>query len=73
MLNSVLHKVCTGAGPYYLDVWQPVHQGNVEELKKINGLELEDLRSVPFNVDVAYALGKGTPHGRYVNISIVLH
>jgi hypothetical protein len=26
---------------------------------------------VPFNVDTAYAVGGGTPHGRYVKISIV--
>jgi hypothetical protein len=42
-----------------------------QELKKIHGPELEDPRSVPFNVDVAYALGRGTPHGRYVKILIV--
>jgi hypothetical protein len=46
-------------------------------LKKIHGPELEDprsedLRSVPFNVNVAYIAGGGTPHGRYVNVSIVL-
>jgi hypothetical protein len=35
-----------------------------EELKKIHVPELEDPRSVPFNVDVAYATGGGTPHGR---------
>jgi hypothetical protein len=40
-----------------------------EELKKIHGPELEDPRLVPFNVNAA---GRGTPHGRYVNISIVL-
>jgi hypothetical protein len=32
--------------------------------------ELEDLRSVPFNIDTAYAAGGGTPHGRHVKISI---
>jgi hypothetical protein len=32
---------------------------------------LEDPRSVPFNVDAAYAVGGGTRHGRYVKISIV--
>jgi hypothetical protein len=35
--------------------------------------QLEDLRSVPFNVDAAYAAGGGTPHERYVKISIVFH
>jgi hypothetical protein len=42
-----------------------------EELRKIHGHELEDLRYVPFNVDAVYAVGRGTPHGRYVNVSIV--
>jgi hypothetical protein len=42
-----------------------------EELRKIHGLELEDPRSMPFNVDAAYAAGGGTPHGRYVKVSIV--
>jgi hypothetical protein len=42
-----------------------------EELRKIHMPELEDPRFVPFNIDVAYAVGGGTPHGRYVKISIV--
>jgi hypothetical protein len=42
-----------------------------EELRKIHKPELENPRSVPFNVDVAYAAGGGTPHGRYVKVSIV--
>jgi hypothetical protein len=42
-------------------------------MKKIHGIELEDPRSVPFNVDVAYAAGEGTPHGRYVKISIIFY
>jgi hypothetical protein len=33
--------------------------------------ELEDSRSVPFNVDAAYATGGGTTDGRYVKISII--
>jgi hypothetical protein len=37
-------------------------------LKKIYGPELEDPRPEPFNVDVVYAVGGGTPHGRYVNV-----
>jgi hypothetical protein len=40
-------------------------------LKKIHGPALEDPRSVPFNVDVVYAVGGGTTRGRYVNILIV--
>jgi hypothetical protein len=42
-------------------------------LKKIHGPELEDPRSVPFNVDVASSLGGGTLHGRYVQIPINFH
>jgi hypothetical protein len=38
---------------------------------KIHEPELEDPRSVPFIVDVAYATSRSTRHGRYVNISIV--
>jgi hypothetical protein len=34
-------------------------------------LDLEDPRSVPFNIDVVYAAGGGTPHGMYVKVSIV--
>jgi hypothetical protein len=44
-----------------------------QELKKIHGPELEDPRLVPFNVDVAYAMGGGTLHGRYVKIPIVFY
>jgi hypothetical protein len=44
----------------------------MKELKKIHEPELEDPMSVPFNVDVAYVVSGGTPHGRYVNVSIVL-
>jgi hypothetical protein len=44
----------------------------MEELKKIHMLEVEDPRSIPFNVDTAYDASRSTPHGRYVNISIVL-
>jgi hypothetical protein len=36
----------------------------MKELRKIHGPEVQDPRSFPFNVDVAYALGGGTPHGR---------
>jgi hypothetical protein len=38
-----------------------------EELKEIHGTDA-DLKSVPFNVIVA---GGGTPHGRYVQFSIL--
>jgi hypothetical protein len=38
--------------------------------KKINGPQLEDPRSVTFNIDASYAMGGGTPHRRYVKISI---
>jgi hypothetical protein len=42
-----------------------------KELRKIHEPQLEDPRLVPFNIDVAYAVGGGTPHGRYVKISII--
>jgi hypothetical protein len=42
-----------------------------KELRKIHGPQLEDPRLVPFNIDVAYAAGGGTPHERYVKISII--
>jgi hypothetical protein len=48
-----------------------VQESYKEELGKIVGHEVEDPRSEPFNVEAAYRAGKGTPHGRYVNISIV--
>jgi hypothetical protein len=35
-----------------------------EELKKIHGPDLEDMRSVPFNINVVYAASRGYPHGR---------
>jgi hypothetical protein len=44
-----------------------------QELKKIHGPKLEEPRSVPFNVDAAYASGRGTPHGRDVKMPIVFH
>jgi hypothetical protein len=53
---------------YLLNIMQEWY---TQELKKIHGPELEDLRSVPFNVDTAYAVGRGSPHGRYVKILIV--
>jgi hypothetical protein len=40
-------------------------------LRKIYEPQLEDPRSVPFNVDAAYAAGRDTPHGRYFKISII--
>jgi hypothetical protein len=36
----------------------------MEELRKIHGPDVQDPRSVPFNVDAAYAMRGGTPHGR---------
>jgi hypothetical protein len=54
--------------PIELDI---LHGRYTEELMKIHGPELEDPRSVPFNVDAAYATGGATPHGRYVKVSIV--
>jgi hypothetical protein len=36
----------------------------MEELRKIYGPELQDLRLPPFNIDAVYAVGGGTPHER---------
>jgi hypothetical protein len=44
----------------------------MEDLKKIKGPEVEDPRLAPFNIDVVYAAGGGTPHGRYLKILVVL-
>jgi hypothetical protein len=41
-------------------------------LKEIHKPEIEDPRSVPFNVDATYAMGGGTLHGGYVNVSIIV-
>jgi hypothetical protein len=53
---------------YLLNIMQERY---TQELKKIHGPELEDSRSVPFNIDDAYASGGGTSHRRYVKIPIV--
>jgi hypothetical protein len=45
----------------------------IEELKRIHRPKLKDPKLVPFNVDAAYAVGRGTPYGRYVKISIVFY
>jgi hypothetical protein len=52
---------------YLLNIMQERY---TTKLKKIHGLELEDLRSLPFNVDAAYAVGGGTLHGRYLLFSV---
>jgi hypothetical protein len=44
----------------------------MDELRKIHGPELQDPRSVPFNVDPAYVEGRDTPHGRQVNVLIIV-
>jgi hypothetical protein len=41
-------------------------------VEKNHGPELEDSRSVSFNVDIVYVVGGGTPYGRYMEISIVI-
>jgi hypothetical protein len=45
----------------------------IEELKKIHRPALEDPWLVPFHVNVVYAAGGGTPHGRYLKLSILFH
>jgi hypothetical protein len=53
---------------YLLNILQERY---TQELMKIHESELEDLRSVPFNVDDVYASSEGTWHGRYVQIPII--
>jgi hypothetical protein len=53
---------------YLLNILQERY---TKELKKIYRPALEDPWSVPFNVDAAYPVGGGSPHERYVKISIV--
>jgi hypothetical protein len=36
----------------------------MEELKKIHGTDVQDPRSLPFNLPAVYAMGEVTPHGR---------
>jgi hypothetical protein len=57
----------------YIFILNILQERYTEALMKIHMPELEDSRSVSFNVDTAYGAGGGTPHGRYVKISIVLH
>jgi hypothetical protein len=54
--------------PYLLNI---LYERYIEELRKIHEPDLEDPRSMPLNVDAMYTAGGGTPHGRYVKISIV--
>jgi hypothetical protein len=56
----------------YLYLLNILQEQYTEELTKIHRPEIEDPRSVPFNIDAAYDAGGGTPHGGYVKISIVL-
>jgi hypothetical protein len=62
-MHNLLY-ICT----YLLNILQGRY---IQELKKIHGPELEDPRSVPLNVDVVYAVGGGTSHGRYAKIPII--
>jgi hypothetical protein len=55
----------------YISILNILKERYTEELRKIHKPELEEPRLVPFNIDVAYATGEGTPRGRYVKISIV--
>jgi hypothetical protein len=64
---------CSAKFVIYLYLLNILQKWYTEELRKIHGPQLEDPRSVPFNVGAAYAIGGGTPHGRYVKISIVFH
>jgi hypothetical protein len=55
---------------YLLNILQEWY---TQELRKIHGDDLEDPRSVPFNLDDAYVADGGTPHWRYVKIWIIFH
>jgi hypothetical protein len=44
----------------------------MDELRKIHMPELQDLRSIPFNIDTTYAAGEGILRERYVNVSIIV-
>jgi hypothetical protein len=41
-------------------------------LRKIDGPDVQGLRLVPFDLAIVFAMGRGTPHGRHVNISIIV-
>jgi hypothetical protein len=40
-------------------------------VEKNPGAELEVPRSVPFNIDAAYAVGGGTPHCQFITLSLL--
>jgi hypothetical protein len=44
----------------------------MEELKKIHGAEVQDLRSVPFNVDATYARYPKWMVSEYINYCLKL-
>jgi hypothetical protein len=46
-----------------------LHERYTLELKKIHRADV-DPKSVPFNIADAYAVGGGTLHGRFVEVSI---
>jgi hypothetical protein len=59
---------------YYKYVLTQYSAGTIyRRVEKNHGLQLEDPKSVPFNVDVVFAADGGTLHERYVKISIVFH
>jgi hypothetical protein len=48
-----------------------MHERYTKELRKIHGPELEDPRSMSYNIDTMYVAGGGTSYERYVKKSIV--
>jgi hypothetical protein len=68
--NNIKHYAQFVIYPYSLNIMKEQY---TEELRKIHGPQLEDLRLVPFNIDATYAMGGGTPYGRYVKILIIFH
>jgi hypothetical protein len=57
----------------YIRTYLIFYRNDIHKSWKIHRDDLEDPRSVPFNPNAAYAMGRGIPHGRYVKISIVSH
>jgi hypothetical protein len=50
MLNSLLQKASTGVNPYYLDVWQLAHLGNVDATEKLISISFYSYTSFVISV-----------------------
>jgi hypothetical protein len=57
---------------YYIFVLTHYSAGTIyRRVEQVHMPGIEDSRLVPFNIDIAYAAGRDTPHGRYVKMSII--